>query len=42
MLFISVPNAGFLPEGAQTTKKAIIFQILATKCMKIKDFLPTG
>ena len=35
-------DAGFSPGGAPTPKIAIIFQIFAKNCMKMKEFGPPG
>ena len=35
-------NPGFSSGGAPTPKIAIIFQILAENCMKMKEFGPPG
>ena len=38
----SVADPGFSPGGAPTPKIAIIFQIFAENCMKMKEFGPPG
>ena len=38
----SVADPGFSPGGAPTSKFAIIFQIFAENCMKMKEFGPGG
>ena len=38
----SVADPGFFPGGAPTPKIAIIFQIFAENCMKMKEFGPGG
>ena len=35
-------DPGFSPGGAPTPKIAIIFQIFAENCMKMKEFGPPG
>ena len=35
-------DPGFSPGGAPTPKIAIIFQIFAKNCMKMKEFGPPG
>ena len=38
----AVADPGFSPGGASTPKIAIIFQIFAKNCMKMKEFGPPG
>ena len=40
--YFSVADLGFSPGGAPTPKIAIIFQIFAENCMKMKEFGPPG
>ena len=42
MISSSVADPGFSPGGAPTPKIAIIFQIFAKNCMKMKEFGPPG
>ena len=35
-------DPGFSPGGAPTPKNAIIFQLFAENCMKMKEFGPPG
>ena len=37
---LAVVDPGFSPGGAQTRKIAIIFQIFAENCMKMREFGP--
>ena len=39
---IAVADPGFSPGGASNPKIAIIFQIFAENCIKIKEFGPPG
>ena len=39
---LAVADPGFSPGGAPTPKVAIIFQIFAKNCMKMKEFGPPG
>ena len=41
-LFLPVADPGFSPGGAPTPKIAIIFQIFAENCMRMKEFGPPG
>ena len=38
----AVADLGFSPGGVPTPKIAIIFQIFAENCMKMKEFGPPG
>ena len=40
--YLAVADPGFSPGGAPTSKIAIIFQIFAKNCMKMKEFGPPG
>ena len=39
---LPVADPGFSPGGAATPKIAIIFQMFAENCMKMKEFGPPG
>ena len=42
MVLISVADPGFSPGGCANSQIAIIFQIFAKNCMKMKEFEPRG